>query len=59
MKIIVDKMPEYADECLFHDDVYLSPIRKCQFRRELIFSECDLSQGKQCPYLKEEKKDEK
>lgn len=50
MKVIVDKMPDKSEECLFSEEIQLTSRYKCQFQRG-IYSRCNLECGKECNYL--------
>lgn len=60
MKILVDKLPQTKDECLFciHSS---GEHHRCLFSMEAYdfanlsttYQDCYLTRGKECPYLKE------
>lgn len=52
MKIIVDKLPEESEKCLFSEKIEFTGKRACMFRSGL-YSRCLLEMNEKCPYLLE------
>ena len=63
MKVLVDKLPKTKEECLFCLESR-EGFHRCSFKLEAYdfhglttnYSDCFLTQGIECPYLKEETK---
>ena len=55
MKVIVTKLPDKAEDCIFSEYIAMTSKYKCMLQSGM-YSRCNLDCGKECPYLKRETK---
>lgn len=55
MKVIVTKLPDKAEDCIFSEYIAMTSKYKCMLQSGM-YSRCNLDCGKECPYLKREAK---
>lgn len=59
MKVLVDKLPQNEEVCIFHKSIYSIAFGKqlsfCTIRNQGNYDRCCLHDKGKCPYLKEVK----